>query len=517
MPHHDEQSTRESADRIARLLLDENQEALQATKNALKRRLMREAMRGALEELGDAEAMADMVYQQLGADNEAVRRASEAVQNRLLDDIARRSLEPLQDPEATARAVVARLDKSDEQVRASEQSARDLVLKQVLSDALQEIEEEMSADDEGDDLIPIPIAGHEHRVDEPAAVEPDSDVASGEDSHPEVRAPHAETNDEPPAGGDQSEPELSLDEMEHELVVSDPNRASSGNAALEERPTWVNRVSYQDAVVSQLREPDTQRERPYYYTYGVVAEEIPSDVLDGSGIQPENSPYLLRCGTVFAVVSKVDGLPFAIAERDAKLREPAVKRAYKTAHIRVLEAISNAGFTVVPRPYGTIVQTEEKVCSTIEAQAEIFEEAVERLSGRQEWSVQLFRSQAAQPQSQQRRPVGLYASSDAFASYDVGLEAGRESDGNGESSGLVAVIKRSIFNALQSSAVDATMNATYDAPSDKGLMVLNAAYLVDSDGEKEFLETAERLNERQRALGFSLEWSGPRVPLSFWQ
>ena len=66
-------------------------------------------------------------------------------------------------------------------------------------------------------------------------------------------------------------------------------------------------------------------------------------------------------------------------------------------------------------------------------------------------------------------------------------------------------------------ASDATMNATYGARTEKGAMVLNAAYLVDVEHEDTFLETAARLNERQKSLGFALICTGPRVPLSFWQ
>lgn len=516
MPQHDEQRTGETADRIARLLLEENREALQATKDALKRRLMREAMRRALEELGDPERMAEAVYEHLGPDPEIVVRASEAVQTRLVQDIVRRSLEPLQDPEAAAREIVARMDTDDERIRSSELATRDRFLKRVLSDVLQELHEELSAGDD-ESLIPIPLAGHESHTEQ--------DASSMEARDEDLSAPDPgsrELSSEESSGDHASDPDQAKmadprHEMEPELVVPDLPRPNSGDAPLDERRTWVNRVSYQDAVVSQLREPEVQRERAYYYTYGVVGESVPDTVLLGIGIQAHNRPFLVPCGPVFAIVSKIDGLPSTNAERDARLREAEVKRAYKSAHIRVLEAVADAGYTVVPRPYGTLASSEGKICSTIEAQAEAFESALERLAGRREWSVQLYRTQAGQASAVRRVPVGLYASGDAFARYDVGLEDASGADGGADSSGLVSVIKRSIYNALLTSAVDATMNATYAAHSDKGMMVLNAAYLVDANREEEFLETAGRLNERQRALGFTLEWSGPRVPLSFWQ
>ncbi|HEX7072123.1 MAG TPA: GvpL/GvpF family gas vesicle protein, partial [Rhodothermales bacterium] len=278
-----------------------------------------------------------------------------------------------------------------------------------------------------------------------------------------------------------------------------------------------NRVSYADAAVAQRREPEEQRERDYYYTYGVVREQIPSNVLKGTGIQPERPPFLIPCGTVFAVVSKLEGLPFHSSERDAELREPARKREYKREHIRVLEAISSAGYTVVPRPYGTIAASEDKIMRAVTAQSASFEAALERLNGRREWSVQLFKTQ--NPHVEEVRPLaGLYASGDSYARlYDAGLEAAPSGEEEVEESGLVAVIKRSIYNALLAVAADATMNATYGARTEKGLMVLNAAYLVDVEHEDSFLETAARLNERQKSLGFALVCSGPRVPLSFWQ
>ncbi len=483
MPPQDDQQTRESADRIARLLLDENREVLQAAKEALKRRLMRSAMQMALEELGDPEQIAEQVYQRLGDKRQAVVEAGQLLQDRLLDEVASRSLEPLTDPGEAASRAMERVNRGDERIKSSEDAMKELLLKQVLTDVLQEIDEEI---------------GHEPEdLDEPEQTDEDDLPTLSVSESPSIA----------PAPAIEPTPKTTT------LPI---DTSSLADAPLDERRTWVNRVSYADAAVTQLREPDEQRERDYFYTYGVVGEAIPSEVLKGTGIQPERPPFLIPCGTVQAVVSKLEGLPFHSAERDAAIREPARKREYKREHIRVLEAIASAGYTVVPRPYGTIAASEDKIMRTVTAQSASFEAALERLKGRREWSVQLFKTQATAAETP--RPAGLYASGDSYARiYDAGLEAGPQGDEENEESGLVAVIKRSIYNALLAVASDATMNATYGARTEKGLMVLNAAYLVDVEHEDTFLETAARLNERQKSLGFALVCSGPRVPLSFWQ
>ena len=481
MSPHDEQHPGDSADRIARLLLDENADILQAAKEALKKRLMRAAMQMALTELGDPDAMAEHVYEHLGAGHDSVVKASQRLQERLLDDIAERSLEPLSDPDAAAARALQRVDRSDDRLKSSENAMKELLLKQVLSDVLQEIDDEMGFEHEAEDDAHPPLAS-EPTV--PPAPEP-------------VAEPTPTVRPEPVPIPVEAGPTLS-------------------EASLDDRRTYVNRVSYADAAVTQLREPDEQRERDYYYTYGIVAEQIPPHVLKGTGIQPERPPFLIPCGTVLAVVSKLEGLPFHGSERDAALREPATKRTYKREHIRVLDAISSAGFTVVPRPYGTIAASEDKIMRAVTAQSASFQAAIERLQGRREWSVQLFKTQNAH--AGEMAEAGLYASGDAYARlYDAGLESGPSGEDESEESGLVAVIKRSIYNALLAVASDATMNATYGARTEKGLMVLNAAYLVDVEHEDTFLETAARLNERQKSLGFALVCSGPRVPLSFWQ
>lgn len=480
MPPQDDSHTGDTADRIARLLLDENREVLQAAKEALKRRLMRAAMEMALDELGDPERIAEQVYDRLGSRHQSVVQAGQMLQDRLLDEVAAKSLEPFADPAQAASKAMDRVDRSDERLRTSEDAMKELLLKQVLSDVLHEIDEEIGVEDEEE---------------APEVVEPEV-----------VEVPTLTISD-PPVVSPEPEPEV-------KPLLHEPG--SLPDAQLDERRTWVNRVSYADAAVTQLREPDEHRERTYFYTYGVVGETIPSEVLKGTGIQPERPPFLISCGTVQAVVSRLEGLPFHSSERDAALREPARKREYKREHIRVLEAISTAGYTVVPRPYGTIAASEDKIMRTVTAQSASFEAALERLKGRREWSVQLFKTQPSTVES--TRQPALYASGDSYARiYDAGLEEAPTGDDEGEESGLVAVIKRSIYNALLAVAADATMNATYGARTEKGLMVLNAAYLVDSEHEDTFLETAARLNERQRSLGFALVCSGPRVPLSFWQ
>lgn len=479
MASQEEQNSGDTADRIARLLLDENRDVLQAAKEALKKRLMRAAMQMAMSELGDPEKMAEQVYERIGKQDPSVAEASRRLQDRLLDDVAERSLAPFSDPDAAASSALERIDRSDARLKSSEASMKDLLLKQVLTDVLQEIDEEIGLDDD-EDAYPIasPEPAHDLPVETPSQ---------------EVSAP---------------------DEDAVPLPVEPPTLA---DAPLDERRTWVNRVSYADAAVTQLREPEEQRERDYFYTYGVVGEQIPPHVLKGTGIQAERPPFLVACGSVWAIVSKLEGLPFHSSERDAALREPARKREYKREHIRVLEALSTAGYTVVPRPYGTIAASEDKIMRTVTAQSASFEAALERLKGRREWSVQLFKTQPA-PVEAAQAPTGLYASGDSYGRiYDAGLEAAPNGENEAEESGLVAVIKRSIYNALLAVASDATMNATYGARTEKGAMVLNAAYLVDVEHEDTFLETAARLNERQKSLGFALICTGPRVPLSFWQ
>ncbi|HEX7071001.1 MAG TPA: hypothetical protein VF190_09355, partial [Rhodothermales bacterium] len=180
MPLPDDPTTGESADRIARLLLDENRELLQAAKDALKKRLMRAAMQMAMDELGDPETMAAKVYERLGTENESLVQASRVLQDRLLDDIAERTLEPLADPSVAAARAKERIDPSDPRLRTSEAAIKDVLLKQVLTDVLQEIDEEMGFDGESDEPItPKPAAEAPVAQPEPA---PELDVIEEEEA-----------------------------------------------------------------------------------------------------------------------------------------------------------------------------------------------------------------------------------------------------------------------------------------------------------------------------------------------
>ncbi|HEX7072124.1 MAG TPA: GvpL/GvpF family gas vesicle protein [Rhodothermales bacterium] len=494
-------------DELADQLLEQNASVLDAARESLKKKLLEAAMKKALSDLGDPDAIAQKLLEQLGEDNEAVVNASEALKSRLLSDIAKRSMEPLSDPNTAAEAALRFIDLSDERIEEAGKAVRERLLERVVSGAIETmIDEEVSAAEQA--LEEETPEVDDHLEVEPAEPDlpPEFEPVVEESDHSDVISGiHTAYEADPTVLPD---PDETLEEEFH--IIRDPWNGDHEEHPNDEprAPRWVNRISYEDDQVKQFRQTVTSREIPCFYTYGVVAANTPDHVLPPFGIEPDNPPYALPCGPVRAIVSQLTGSAFRRADRDERFEDPQLKRELKNAHVRVLEAIAASGHVIVPRPSGKFARSEDEIRRAVVTLSAAFDESLRKLAGRHEWSVQLF-----------RRPGGSHEASldDLRASLgDTELEVPRNGSAPQEPRGVIGLLRVSAFNGLKAVAEEAVLTDT-EPTEDGGLMVMSAAFLVDEHREAAFRQALDNLRERYGTFGVTIDCRGPRMPLSFCQ
>lgn len=494
-------------------LLEQNSEILDAAKEALKKKLLEAAMKKALTELGDPEAIANRLLEDLGEDNEAVMNASEALKSRLLSDIARRSLEPLSDPTTAADAALQFVDLTDDRIEEAGKAVRERLLERVVTGAIdnmidEEIEngavESVAEADSGENEAHAAAVDDGIETYKERAVDQDLDEA---DEH---------LNALPPLGAPRPMEEP-LDEEYHTLrdpwtpeARSEPEDTGS--------PRWVNRISYEDEEVKQFRQTVVSRDVPCFYTYGVVAASTPDHILPEFGIESHNAPYTLQCGPVLAIVSKLTGPTFRRSDRESRFEDPHLKRELKNAHARVLEAIASSGHVVVPRPSGKFARSEDEIRRAIVTQSAMFDEALRKLAGRHEWTVHLYRRAGGNGNGHEEDPL---ATPEGLAELeatldDTQLEDGWQDHHVQESRGVIGLLRTSAFNSLRAVSEEAVM--TDGEHSDgRSVVVMSAAFLVDEQQEASFRMALDNLRERYGMFGITIDCRGPRMPLSFCQ
>ena len=258
------------------------------------------------------------------------------------------------------------------------------------------------------------------------------------------------------------------------------------------------------------------------YVYGIttVSGKMPLGRLRARGVDPTRPLFAVACVEVCAVASEVSLDEFGEDAFNANLNDPAWIAGKARAHEFVLDALL-AARTVVPMRFGTVCLGKPRVREMLECYHEQFARMLSRLDGKQEWGVKVFCDLELA-----RRRIG--ESSDAAASLRAQMA--------GKSEGALFFLKKKLEDALATEMERAIDRAVADGhemlsalardsvvltpwgreiTGDDRDMVLNAAYLVQTDGLEAFRSEIGRLNRENAALGFAFETTGPWPPYNF--
>jgi hypothetical protein len=271
---------------------------------------------------------------------------------------------------------------------------------------------------------------------------------------------------------------------------------------------------FEDALLrAATRMPDAADERqeadvagePLVWVYGVVGTGIDDtpvrDGVDGHAVA------MHRHGELGALISRVPRREFDEKALGHRLEDLEDVAGLARAHDGVLEAAASKG-AVVPFRLCTIYSSIDALDGMLETETTTLASALRRLAGSQEWGVKAFAA----------APITVAADDPSPASGTAYLTLKRERrDAADEERQAAETAVASLHAQLAERAAAATVSAPHDRrlSGHDAEMLLNAAYLVPTDGADAFRALIEQLRREHDTQGLELEVTGPWPPYHF--
>jgi Gas vesicle synthesis protein GvpL/GvpF len=245
------------------------------------------------------------------------------------------------------------------------------------------------------------------------------------------------------------------------------------------------------------------------WVYAVTRDLDPAVLGRMTGVAGE-APYLVEAGGLVAVAGSVPLSSFG----DEALRRNFENLEWLSAVARVHDAVVGelAAFgPVVPFRLATVYLDDDRVRLVLDRLRHDFERALAHVTGRTEWGVKAF----LEPAATEPEPAAQSGGRTAGTGADY-LRRRRSRLEMRERRDRVAAerIER-IHAVLAGLAADARRHRPHgpQLSGEEHPMILNAAYLVDNGGTREFTRTVAELDSEQDAV--RLQLTGPWPPYSF--
>ncbi|MFL5826112.1 MAG: GvpL/GvpF family gas vesicle protein [Thermoleophilaceae bacterium] len=248
-----------------------------------------------------------------------------------------------------------------------------------------------------------------------------------------------------------------------------------------------------------------------------AGDRYPADL---TGVQASGPVERVEAAGLAALVSLVPGAEFGAEPLRGNLNDLAWLERVARAHEAVLERTLGMS-TIVPLRLCTLYESESSVQQMLERERDSFVEALDALSGRQEWGVKVLVD-----------PDKLAAEARANSDEAAALEQELSARGGGGaymlrrrlerhlrelSDALAREVAEHVHARLQDWAIDAVTRPPQnrDLSGHEGEMLLNAAYLVEADRVGELGDLVAELEAHHSNVGVRVELTGPWPPYNF--
>jgi hypothetical protein len=209
---------------------------------------------------------------------------------------------------------------------------------------------------------------------------------------------------------------------------------------------------------------------------------------------------------VTIIVCDVPAETYAAEQLEPKLSDLDWVSAAGAAHHAVIDALSDAGATVVPFRLFTLFSSDDKAVETLGGSRPALMRAFDRVRGKQEWVLRIGKSDPSKAASDSGQTTTDRSSGTNF------LQA--KADAKRESAARAVRVKEDAAAAYE--ALEQLSDAAKMRPVDAaGSLLLDAAFLVPPDRVEALRETLTRRAERLLRDGCPVSLTGPWPPYSF--
>lgn len=254
------------------------------------------------------------------------------------------------------------------------------------------------------------------------------------------------------------------------------------------------------------------------YLYGVIAAPADPQLVEVHGVDPSFPLKLIDHQRLRAVVSSVPLEEFGTQALKSNLEDLRWLARVARAHAAVLEHLLPTT-TAVPIRLCTVFTEEASVHRLLEREHNVFLDAIDRLTGRSEWSVKVLLTDpdalGAAAQEHHPGPADDTEEDSPGRAYLSRKMSNRQRQD--EKRAVAEAATEEIHTTLSETATASTLlPAQNRALSGRpGEMILNAAYLVNLAHADAFASMVKQLAERHRHLGLHVESTGPWPPYNF--
>lgn len=254
------------------------------------------------------------------------------------------------------------------------------------------------------------------------------------------------------------------------------------------------------------------------YLYGIVPVDAPDPPTDLAGL--DGGPvHVLRGERVAGLVSEVAAADYSAERVDARLSDLAWVGERGVAHEQVLDWFAERG-PVIPLSLFSLHQDAARVLERLGGDEARFKLVLEKLRGRREWAVKIWREDAVLGEHLGELSPAIAALGEQIANAPPGrrflLEKKREELKSDEMRRVSARVVHEIYAQLRSSADRAqTLPLPASAPQTGRSLALYAAFLVTNEGFTGFQAVLSQLAATFRPSGFDFEFTGPWPPYHF--
>jgi hypothetical protein len=253
------------------------------------------------------------------------------------------------------------------------------------------------------------------------------------------------------------------------------------------------------------------------YLYGIVPADAPSPPADLAGIDG-GQVVIHPIGDVAAVIGRVSEGVYSDEPLNSRLDDLSWVGDRGLAHERVVDWFARRG-PVIPLSLFSLHRSLARLESRVTADAAEFARLLDRLRGRREWGLRLWRRDGLAREGVDRLSPSLQQLAREIQNAPEGrrylLARRRDAMRAEELRTVSSRLAHELFAALDAASADAVTIPIPPNPGAERVLLLDGAFLVADDAFEDFHAALARQAASLADSGFEIEFTGPWAPYHF--